>query len=289
MNYLSKILATLSLAFLGGVLVAQAETTDALGYIPLVTIPGVTNAETGAPVELGSYLVNMMRFLIAASGALAIVMLVVAGTKYVAAGIAPDAKNDAKHQITNALIGLGLVLTSYLILNTINPNLVNFNLSLKSVGEVRQDRVEATPGASWPNDDTVRSVLEAAGIIVTGTGTPNPCSSVGQSFCTSVYGLPARAVTGLIGLKNACPTCSVVVTGGTEYWAHKTHGAPGTFMPIVDIDNADPRLNALIRDGRTPINPEGGCGLRKAPHYHITDTPYAGIYVDEGSHWHVCY
>lgn len=284
MKPLPKILAAVVLTFLGGALFVQAQE-----YVPLVTIPGVTDAEAGTPVEFGSYLVNMMRFLIGASGVLAIIMLVIAGTKYVASGIAPDAKNDAKHQITNAFIGLGLVLTSYLVLNTINPDLVNFNLSLKTVGEVQTESATTGTGAPWPDDNQVRSVLVAAGIIVTGTGTPDPCSTIGQNFCTSVYGLPSSAINGLIGLKTACPTCTVKVTGGTEYWEHQSHGSPGVFKPIVDISMSDNQLNALIKTGRTPVNPQVGCGYKNVPHYNVTGVSYAGVYTDEGSHWHVCY
>ena len=66
-----------------------------------------------------------------------------------------------------------------------------------------------------------RTRLEQAGVEV-----KDPESlTAGSSGTTSVYGLPEASIQGLIRLKKAC-NCEVVVTGGTECWAHKSHG-PG--------------------------------------------------------------
>ncbi len=41
-----------------------------------------------------------------------------------------ESKKDAVNRITNSLVGLFLALAAWLILNTINPDLVNFSLHL---------------------------------------------------------------------------------------------------------------------------------------------------------------
>ncbi len=127
MSYFAHVTAFMILLCIGGG-VAYAQDME---YTPLVTIPGVTAVGTG--VTLTDYLVNGLMFLVAAAGVLAVIMIVVAGTQYVAAGISPSAKSDAKEQIVNALIGLGIILSSWLLLNTINPNLVNFSLELEKI------------------------------------------------------------------------------------------------------------------------------------------------------------
>ncbi len=126
MKYLLPILVGFTILLGGGALVASAQ-----GYVPLVTLPGVT--EDGVAVELGDYLAGMMKFIVALAGVLAIILAIIGGVQYVAAGISPSQKDDAKKRITNAFIGLTLVLVSYLILNSINPNLVAFNLTLPKV------------------------------------------------------------------------------------------------------------------------------------------------------------
>ncbi len=128
MKYLTSILAGITITLGGGVLVASAQ---GYGYDPLVTLPGVTSV--GTKVGMGEYLAGMMKFIIALAGVLAILMAIIGGTQYVASGISPSAKDDAKGRIEHAFIGLTLVLVSYLLLNSINPKLVNFSLLLPPI------------------------------------------------------------------------------------------------------------------------------------------------------------
>jgi len=118
-------------SFVAIVGVALAQT-----YIPLAPLPIGEGGATPTTWTLTSYLSGMIKLLVALGGALAVLMLVIAGTQYVAAGINPSAKSTAKEHMMNAFIGLTLVLTSYLILNSINPKLVAFNLLLPPVGGV---------------------------------------------------------------------------------------------------------------------------------------------------------
>lgn len=122
------ILASIITTFGASVLIAHAQ-----GYAPLADIGIDTKSVTDSSKLLPTYLSGALKLIIALGGALSILMAIIAGTKYVAAGISPDAKKNAKSDITNALIGLALILSSYLILNTINPNLVALNFSLPNV------------------------------------------------------------------------------------------------------------------------------------------------------------
>lgn len=293
-KYTLYVITTSIIALLASVLVAHAQ-----GYTPLVTIPGVT--EAGKPVELTSYLVNMMRFLIAGAGALAIVLLVVAGTKYVASGIAPSAKNDAKDQITSALIGLGLVLTSYLILNTINPDLVNFRLALEEAKGSKPAEIplEAATPVEYPNDSYERNYLASGTTIRVNK---DPCLLVSQKNCTSIHGLRESTMIKLRELALACGTsCTMMVTGGTEYWLHgnrKTNIAQnGTYHKpypeggelagkTVDLSKNSAPLNSYIMTKGEALGFGKACATGNR--WRLD----GGIYVDEvggDPHWHVCY
>ncbi|HAT68253.1 MAG: hypothetical protein A2481_03790 [Candidatus Yonathbacteria bacterium RIFOXYC2_FULL_47_9] len=131
MKYSAPILAGLALILGGGILSASAQE-----YTPLASLPIGPGGSEPATWTLSTYLSGAIKLLVASAGALAVVMLVIGGTQYVAAGINPSAKGDAKERIGNALIGLILVLTSYLILNSIDPKLVQFNLTLPPVAAV---------------------------------------------------------------------------------------------------------------------------------------------------------
>ncbi len=126
MKYSVLILTGFTILLGGGALIASAQS-----YVPLVTLPGVTESGTG--VTMGAYLAGMMKFIVALAGVFAILMATIGGVQYVASGITPNAKSDAKERITNAFIGLALILVSYLILYSINPALVRFNLTLPSI------------------------------------------------------------------------------------------------------------------------------------------------------------
>lgn len=284
MKYSAPILAGLVLALGGGVLFANAEISAT--YTPLAPLPLGEGGNTPATYTLTNYLTGAIKLLVAVAGALAIIVLIIGGTQYVAAGINPSAKGDAKERIWNALIGLALVLTSYLILNSIDPRLVQFNLTLPRVGAV-----PTTPGAitaspttaptsgAWASDENERAQLATKGISVK---TP-PCTTIGQSRCTSVTGLGQSAINGLGALKSSCPGCSIVVTGGTEYWLHSatTKHRPGN--SVVDIrKGSSSALDAKILTG-TALG-QGSCS-NLGRRYSLG----GAIYVNEGNHWHVCY
>ncbi|MEK7452506.1 MAG: hypothetical protein AAB664_04145, partial [Patescibacteria group bacterium] len=71
---------------------------------------------------LADYLTGVYQFLIGASIAIAIVMVMIGGLQYVFSAGGADA-GKAKTRISNATIGLTLLLSVYLILYTVNPKL----------------------------------------------------------------------------------------------------------------------------------------------------------------------
>lgn len=67
------------------------------------------------------------QFALGAAGAVALGVLIFGGIKYITSAGNPSGQGDAKKWIQDAILGLLLLLGSYLILNTINPDLVNIN------------------------------------------------------------------------------------------------------------------------------------------------------------------
>lgn len=104
-----------------------------------VQIPGLTFSKpvlTSKGIEssfLGSYLTAMYRYLIGISITIAIVMVMIGGFQYVLSAGGADA-GKAKTRITNATVGLVLLLCVYLILYTTNPQLTILNtIALQNV------------------------------------------------------------------------------------------------------------------------------------------------------------
>ena len=112
--------------FLAAKVQAIAVSTD---YVPLTTVPGVFKAgERTNPVVIVK---NLYGFAIGIGGVIAVVMIIYAGFEYMYKE-SITGKSDAKGRITNAFLGLAVILGSYILLRTINPALVNFDVNLPS-------------------------------------------------------------------------------------------------------------------------------------------------------------
>ncbi len=110
----------------------SAHAADAQpAYVPLapITAQGVS-LDTS---NLTKFLISLVKLTIAASAALAVLMVIVGGVQYMSTD-AFSGKSDAGKRIRNALFGFLLVMVSYLVLQTINPALVDFSVLNNDLG-----------------------------------------------------------------------------------------------------------------------------------------------------------
>jgi len=89
--------------------------------VPLPTPEGTVSTTTG----IVDYIKTLYFFGIGLSGIIAMILIVIAGFQWVTAAGKMSTITQAKSRISNAIFGLVILLASYLILNTINPALVN--------------------------------------------------------------------------------------------------------------------------------------------------------------------
>ena len=109
---------------------------SAADYVQLAPIPGTASQPpcgNGVTVNCGgtnlsTYLTGMFKVGIVLAGVLAFFTIVWGGFTYLSTD-AITGKEEGKARIGRALGGLVLALASFIILNTINPNLVNLNLN----------------------------------------------------------------------------------------------------------------------------------------------------------------
>ena len=91
---------------------------------------GTVNTEAG----LVTYINIMFVLLITVSAMLAVIFISIAGIKYMMTDLV-GVKESAKGDITSSLAGLLLILASVIILQTINPCIVNFNILQSGAGD----------------------------------------------------------------------------------------------------------------------------------------------------------
>ncbi|MEN9405278.1 MAG: hypothetical protein RLY47_237 [Candidatus Parcubacteria bacterium] len=255
--------------------IASAAPSD---YLIVKDLPFI-----GQSADFGSYLNGLFQLGIGIAVTLAVVMLVINGIQYMFSDI-PGVKIASKNNLGNIVWGLILAFSAWLILYTINPNLVKFDL-VRSLDQAADAAISGAPppptptddGEAWPSDASEREALLAAGI---GINNAN-CTTIGQRGCTSVHGLTQGAIEGLINLKSRCvaaqPSCRIIVTAGTEYWLHNTHRDNRT----VDLRQQS-GINAYIggaggtcfqgkvKDGLTFHWEDAQCGPGVAPHWHVS-------------------
>src|SRR3989344_1074884 len=101
---------------------ADTDTT----YTPLAPLPGLPAVpyETDTECPFGNYLNIIIKLIIGIAAVLAMVMIVMGGIEYMTSDLV-SSKEAGKDTIINAILGLLIALGAYLILNTINPQLLS--------------------------------------------------------------------------------------------------------------------------------------------------------------------
>lgn len=258
-------------------------------YKLLAPIPGLIPGNVVKDdFRLGDFINRLLKIILGLCVALSVIMIVIGGIQWMLTD-SFISKNEGKERIKNALLGLGLALGSYILLSTINPNLLNLNFGLeKQEIVINPDFIETdkphqsengkfcsgmfTENSKWtpPSDDTIRTQLRNLNISIN----KNNCSEVGESNCTSVKDLNLDYVK---KLKELCPSCQITITGGTECWLHskKTLHLPGN--PTIDVKKTPEILKILKEKGKIIELKNWGTA------YEIN-----GIwYVDESDHIHI--
>ncbi len=97
-------------------------------YTVLQPLPGIGDT-TGGQITLAQYLPAAFNLLVGIALALAFIFITIGGITY-ATSDSMTGKNDGKNYIYNAVVGIILVIGSYVILYTINPQILTFSINL---------------------------------------------------------------------------------------------------------------------------------------------------------------
>lgn len=308
-GYLNAQTQYIPLEPLPGTLVQNGSCDPNNPFIPDPNNPSNTIPNPNCATDISGFVPAVFTLLIALAGGLAVIMIVIGGFQYLSTD-AVSGKSEGKERIQNAILGLLLAIASYMILNTLNPQILDFNLTVQNVGSTIRSATSTAPtplpptssttptacnitpanacaknsclsvcpiGVPWiqGNDAQIRSML-APKITVNNSN----CQTVGDSGCTSLTYLPQRSISGLQWLARNCgSSCSITITGGTEFWAHTSHG-PG--VNRVDL-RLSPLLDNFIKKGTKLTTNSCYPGQ---PAWGINGSTYV---LENGNHWHVCY
>lgn len=281
-------------ALVSVILFSPVFNLSAADYNLLAPLPGLNTFNPGSmgtpgAGDLGAYLSKIIPLFIGICAILAVVMIVIGGIEYMTNEIVSN-KEEGKKKIRNAIAGLLLALAAWLILYTINPKILDVDLS-----SVVQQVVEINIHDSVPQPTPPPQANGQPGKYTCGVGPGDPitamgntvtlpsyvhmnfpeCTTVGQgSGCLSTRGLNLSYLE-MVHAK--CPNADLGLNGATECWHHgggygsTTHGPESATIDL----QANSALNACLSEGKPLINP-----MR----YPV---PHTGLFYFEGNHWHI--
>ena len=141
-NFLTKKTGFL-LLIIAGLFLTNINFAEAVAWKTITDLPGLP---AGSEVTLSDFIIVLYNFMLSAVGIAAMFMIVVGGFRYLTAAGNAASLSEAKDIIYSALYGLLLALSTWVIVSTINPDL----LYLKQPGAdpVHQDYRCLSPGTA---------------------------------------------------------------------------------------------------------------------------------------------
>lgn len=270
-------------------------------YTVLAPLPGTTEgnctyndkgeASAGCQTTLQKYLPGAFSLAIGLSAVFAVVMIVLGGFQYMSSD-ALQGKEDGRNRVKNSVYGLVLVIAAYLILYTVNPNLLTLNLTIDAVeinAQYGTGGTLASGGSTNPctDDDSAGCLKDAeiehrlfteAGITVYA----DPCIGNQTQGCVNLDGLQEATISGIIDFRKTC-LCTINITGGSE----GGHSAGSTHNSGLSLDV---QKNTAL-DSYITSNAPAPTWTSLGPLYTMTVNGKPATFLLESNppHWHITF
>lgn len=197
------------------------------GPVPLE----VTIGDYASAADIPSYVAALYRYGLGIGATLAMVMVVVGGFQYVVSRGNTSEIGAAKSRITNAVLGLLLLLGSFTLLQTINPELV----SMRNIIIPPMQRVETISNKCEEFNREEFIVTPTSGRCGE-KGTVSRSDGVGVANSTCTWGTCSGAEPGVCVVRGSegpgCVVCSQVIDNQLENWGlTQTDAACNRFSP----------------------------------------------------------
>lgn len=184
----------------------NCKPTDTTGFVPLACYNGSALQNlysTQGDKPLANFFNKLFAFSLSIGAILAVVMIVYGGYLYMFKDSFAS-KLNAKEKITNAVIGLLLLLGVYLILYQINPEILNLNIVFpQSTGGSSAQTTPLDRGMQSINDNDYRT---------------NPDSSVPKLGCYSVSRDLTQCSAGYVKTRGVKTDDDGVTADGAYYY-----------------------------------------------------------------------
>lgn len=195
---------------------AEASAPAETKYSWLAKLPGFDDSgfDPAKKCSFVDYLNIMIKLLIGIGAVLAMVMIVMGGMEYMTSELI-SSKEAGKSRIMNAMLGLVIALSSYLILNTLNPDLLNLCL----------DKLP-TANITISPDDTSTGSRTGPGLCIDANA-PNPNTATGTNI-TPNSTITTKYIPALNSIPNLSKGAKLLMIAQTVHEGFSATPAPGT-------------------------------------------------------------
>lgn len=196
-----------------------------------------------------TYMNSVFDFSVAIVGSLTVVAIIAGGIAYATSGGNPERVKSAKDIIVSSIVGMILVLGSYLLFNVIAPNV----LQCKEPGTAATSTKGATSagtggvatGNVFPSDKSLKDICEGKSTSPTEeacnktAGSPGSCLKGKTGWCASTCGSGQSALSAFQAMKGTCfitnhcaytTTRALIKSGCTDFKYSSSTTATGQQM-----------------------------------------------------------
>ena len=186
-------------------------------------------------------------------------------------------KQDAMEWIWAAIWGLVLLLGAYLILNTINPDLVKLKNPDQLLAPGTTNLTPSAYAAGGLQEEQARQTLAASGIGVKGV-----CPTGQSTGCVNLNGIQSKTIDEALSLVSSVGSNNVFVTAGTEGCG--TVHATGVYSHCTGY-KVDLRLNANLNNYITQNFQKTSYRTSDGAAQYVS--PSGAVYALENDHWDI--
>lgn len=120
----------------------------ASAFVPLAGIPGLTQNVTANTAGLAGFFNNLYKYLIGIAATLAVIQIIWSGIKIAFNQDNVSTITDSKGHITQAILGLVIVLSPVVVFSIINPSILNLSLNLPKIDLTTKTAAPSNTAAS---------------------------------------------------------------------------------------------------------------------------------------------
>ncbi|MEK7148220.1 MAG: pilin [Patescibacteria group bacterium] len=285
------------LLFISEPLIAQEKPPQPTPYKLLAPIPQLLKPGSTNSTDTASYIPGLIRLVIGLAGALAVIRIIYGGFRYISSD-AFGTKSNAKGIIEGAFWGLIMALSAWLVLYTVNPNLVKINLNIPVQKYLKDDSSSVLDGITLGlGNNAPRVVTNTGGITVSNEPLTQQqamaqlqAAGIRMPSTPVLIKIQQAVINEVVNLKRSCGTsCDVAVTSGTA-GRHNPGVCSHANGWKIDVDNTQ-SLNNFITNPANHytliVGPKTGAPVLREGKDKVYKAPSGALYAQESSHWDI--